>query len=77
MTTTISTHLQSTLYETDHYLWIENTLKHLENRDINNLDWQHLAEEIEALGGNRTKTQSRKLFEAVLNPSSALLLLGN
>jgi hypothetical protein len=38
MTTTISTHLQSTLYETDHYLWIENTLKQLENRDINNLD---------------------------------------
>ena len=46
MTTAISTNLQSTLYETDHYLWIETTLKQLENRDIDNLDWQHLSEEI-------------------------------
>lgn len=70
MTTTISTHLQSTLYETDHYLWIENTLKQLENRDINNLDWQHLAEEIEALG-----IEQRRKVESYLKQLLIHLLL--
>ena len=50
MTTSVHTPLQKTLYEIDHYLWMETTLNYLENRDVINLDWQHLAEEIEALG---------------------------
>ena len=46
----IFTSIQPTLYEEDYYLWIEKTLKQLQNKDIESLDWQHLAEEIEALG---------------------------
>jgi hypothetical protein len=42
--------IQPNLYEEDYYLWIETTLKQIQNQDIENLDWQHLAEEIEALG---------------------------
>jgi hypothetical protein len=50
MTTKIFPSIQPTLYEEDYYLWIETTLQQLQNQDIENLDWQHLAEEIEALG---------------------------
>ena len=70
MTTAISTNLQSTLYETDHYLWIETTLKQLENRDIDNLDWQHLSEEIEALG-----IEQRRKVESYLKQLLTHLLL--
>ncbi|MFN7523687.1 MAG: DUF29 domain-containing protein, partial [Aphanizomenon sp.] len=70
MTTAISTNLQSTLYETDHYLWIETTLKQLENRDIDNLDWQHLSEEIEALG-----IEQRRKVESYLKQLLIHLLL--
>jgi hypothetical protein len=38
------------LYEEDFVLWIDETLKHLQSRDEKSLDWEHLLEEIEALG---------------------------
>jgi hypothetical protein len=50
MTQTIHSPLKSKLYETDYYLWIETTIKQLQDKDLNNLDWSHLVEEIEALG---------------------------
>ncbi|MEH1868294.1 MAG: DUF29 domain-containing protein [Nostoc sp.] len=59
MTTEILKSVEPTLYEEDYYLWVETTLKQLENKDIDNLDWQHLAEEIEALGiEQRRKVES-------------------
>ena len=39
-----------TQYEQDYYLWIEKTLKQLQERDVKHLDWEHLIEEIEGLG---------------------------
>ncbi|WP_013322896.1 DUF29 domain-containing protein [Gloeothece verrucosa] len=41
------------LYETDYYLWLQTTLKQIQEKDINNLDWQHLIEEIETLGNEQ------------------------
>ncbi|XWK88035.1 MAG: DUF29 domain-containing protein [Phormidium sp.] len=41
---------QSSLYDRDFALWLEDTAAKLKARDINNLDWDNLVEEIEALG---------------------------
>lgn len=41
---------QKTLYDRDFSLWLEDTAARLKARDINNLDWDNLVEEIEALG---------------------------
>ncbi|MGF1477968.1 MAG: DUF29 domain-containing protein [Cyanophyceae cyanobacterium] len=38
------------LFETDYYQWTQGTVKHLQNRDVENLDWEHLIEEVELLG---------------------------
>lgn len=39
-----------TLYDSDFALWLEDTVARLKTRDIDNLDWDNLVEEIEALG---------------------------
>ncbi|MGF1479354.1 MAG: DUF29 domain-containing protein [Cyanophyceae cyanobacterium] len=38
------------LYETDFYQWTQETSRAIQERDIEHLDWENLAEEIEALG---------------------------
>jgi hypothetical protein len=38
------------LYEFDDYLWLEETVKLLKNKDWNNLDRENLIEELESLG---------------------------
>lgn len=56
MTTQLPT---TTLYEQDYYLWLETTLQQLKEQDVNHLDWEHLIEEIEALGSEqRHKVES-------------------
>ncbi|MEH2236544.1 DUF29 domain-containing protein [Nostoc sp.] len=42
--------LTQILYEQDYHLWLETTLKQLQERDLEHLDWEHLIEEIERLG---------------------------
>ncbi len=61
---------QRTLYETDYYLWIETTFNQLDNRDTTNLDWQHLAEEIEAL-----RIEQKRKVESYLKQLLIHLLL--
>ncbi|BAY76123.1 hypothetical protein NIES25_25720 [Nostoc linckia NIES-25] len=41
------------LYEQDYQLWLETTLKQLQERDLDRLDWEHLIEEIAALGNEQ------------------------
>ncbi|MCL1469213.1 DUF29 domain-containing protein [Argonema antarcticum] len=41
---------QKPLYDRDFFLWLEDTAARLKARDIDNLDWDNLVEEIEALG---------------------------
>ncbi|MEB3310574.1 MAG: DUF29 domain-containing protein [Snowella sp.] len=50
------------LYEEDYVEWIDVTLTQLQNRDLQNLDWEHLIEEVEALGREqRHKVESYSL----------------
>ena len=47
------------LYNQDFVLWVDETVKQLQDQDITHLDWEHLIEEIEALGSEqRRKVQS-------------------
>ena len=39
-----------TLYDSDFYQWTQETLRQIQERDFENIDWENLAEEIEALG---------------------------
>lgn len=70
MATEILKSVEPTLYEEDYYLWVETTLKQLENKDIENIDWQHLSEEIEALG-----IEQRRKVESYLKQLLIRLLL--
>lgn len=58
------------LYEEDFVLWLDETLKHLQTRDIQSLDWERLTEEIAALG-----REQRHLVESYLKQLIKHLLL--
>ncbi len=62
--------LNQTLYEQDYHLWLETTLKQLQEKDLAHLDWEHLIEEIEALGNE----QKRKLASYLRQLLKHLLL---
>ncbi len=49
------------LYEIDDYLWIEETVKLLKEKQFNQLDLDNLIEELEDLGSEK-KTSSRKFI---------------
>jgi hypothetical protein len=38
------------LYETDYMLWLETTVEQVRHRQVDKLDWDNLAEEIESFG---------------------------
>jgi hypothetical protein len=47
------------LYKEDFVLWIDKTLNQLQQKDLDKIDWEHLIEEIEALGSEqRHKVES-------------------
>ena len=47
------------IYEQDYPEWLDITLSQLQNRDLENIDWEHLIEEIAALGNeHRRKVES-------------------
>jgi hypothetical protein len=50
MATQLPPNTTKTLYEQDFCLWIETTVKQLKEKQIDELDWEHLIEEIESLG---------------------------
>ena len=41
------------LYEQDYLAWLEETAKQLRQKQTDVLDWEHLGEEIEALGNQQ------------------------
>ena len=43
-----STQANYDIYEQDYSEWLEITLNQLQNRDLENIDWEHLIEEINA-----------------------------
>jgi hypothetical protein len=58
-----------TLYEQDYCEWLDITLKQLQNKDIEHLDWVNLIEEIEALGleqKHKVESYLRQLLKHLL-----------
>lgn len=49
-------------YENDFYGWVQTTVKQLRDRDLTNLDWDNLIEEIESLG----KQEKRELVNRLI-----------
>ena len=42
--------MSSTAYETDYNQWLKETVKHLQERNFEQVDWDNLIEEIESMG---------------------------
>jgi hypothetical protein len=68
MTTQLKTELEE-IYDEDYALWLEKTAQQLHHKDVNNLDWRHLLEEIEDLGKsqkNAVESYLRQLLKHLL-----------
>ncbi|QDZ39002.1 DUF29 domain-containing protein [Euhalothece natronophila Z-M001] len=60
---------QKKLYETDYHLWVLETVKNLQNKEFEAIDWENLIEEVSDLGRrDRKKLKSllKKLIEHLL-----------
>ncbi|MGB8701136.1 MAG: DUF29 domain-containing protein, partial [Thermosynechococcaceae cyanobacterium] len=57
----LETGVKTSLYEADYQLWLEQTLEQLRSHDFNNLDLDHLTEEIEDLGKRDKRSLSSYL----------------
>jgi len=60
---------QETLYEKDYNLWVLETIKKLENKEFNTVDWNNLIEELSDLSRRekrKLKNLLRRLFEHLL-----------
>ena len=58
-----------TLYDTDYNLWVLETVKHLESKDFESVDWENLIEEVSDLSRRdkkKLKSLLRNLFEHLL-----------
>lgn len=44
-----------TMYEKDFALWVEDTVNKLKAKNMEDLDWENLIEEIESLGKSQRK----------------------
>ncbi len=64
MVTEINT---QTLYEQDFNLWIEETINLLKNRQLEQIDYEHLIEEIEDMGGNRKDALESNLEQVIIH----------
>jgi hypothetical protein len=50
------------LYDRDFNLWLEATANQLKTKQVDELDWQHLIEEIESLGkADKRELKSRSI----------------
>jgi hypothetical protein len=57
------------LYETDFNLWVEKTVEIIKNRDVKNMDWENLLEEIEDMGASQKRALDsyvQRLIEHIL-----------
>jgi hypothetical protein len=60
------------LYETDYNLWVLETVQKLQNRELDDLDWENLIEEVEDL----SERKRRKLESLLMRLTEHLLKLG-
>jgi hypothetical protein len=54
--------VDSDLYDRDFCLWLEHTAEQIRKRDVNNLDWENLLEEIESMGRSEKNALESKLI---------------
>ena len=55
------------LYEQDYLAWLEETAKQLRQRQTDVLDWEHLGEEIEALGNEQRHKVDSYLLQLLIH----------
>ncbi|MGB5596688.1 MAG: DUF29 domain-containing protein [Crocosphaera sp.] len=55
------------LYEEDYVLWIDETVKQLETKNIDNLDWENLLEEIKSLGNEQRHKVDSYLLQLLIH----------
>ncbi|BBH42700.1 conserved hypothetical protein [Microcystis aeruginosa PCC 9809] len=55
------------LYEQDYLAWLEETAKQLRQRQTDVLDWEHLEEEIEALGNEQRHKVDSYLLKLLIH----------
>ena len=61
----------NTLYEQEYDQWLEETVKILKNRQLDQLDYDNLIEELETLGRSEKNAVKRLLLQVIIH----LLLL--
>ena len=61
-----------TLYDTDYNLWVLETVQKLQVRDLDDLDWENLIEEVLGL----SRSDKRKLESLLMRLIEHLLKLG-
>lgn len=57
------------LHDRDFNLWIEETIRTIRNKDVNNMDWENLLEEIEDMGASQKRALDsyvQRLIEHIL-----------
>ena len=57
------------LHDRDFNLWIEETIKTIKNKDVSNMDWENLLEEIEDMGASQKRALDsyvQRLIEHIL-----------
>ncbi|MFM6014627.1 MAG: DUF29 domain-containing protein [Dolichospermum sp.] len=55
------------IYEQDYPEWLDITLNQLENRDLENIDWEHLIEEISTLGSEQRRKVNSYLLRLLIH----------
>ena len=55
------------IYEQDYPEWLDITLSQLQNRDLENIDWEHLIEEITALGNEQRRKVESYLLRLLIH----------
>ena len=57
------------LHDRDFNLWVEKTIETIKNKDVKNMDWEHLLEEIEDMGASQKRaldSYMQRLIEHIL-----------
>jgi Domain of unknown function DUF29. len=57
----------SALYETDYYLWLQETYQTLDKKEIDRLDWPHLRSEILSLANEETRKVDSYLRQLLIH----------
>ncbi len=58
--------MNTELYESDYYLWIQDTVEKLKVQDYDQVDWTNLLDEIEALGRGERRILRANLVAILL-----------